>query len=103
MTKKARDEIAVGLQEAIAVARGDAKPARLHVRQELDVKAIRMKTGLSQKTFAYSFGFTMEQIRSWEQGRARPLGGVRAYLLMIDTAHEAVAKILEASRKRTAT
>ena len=102
MTKKARDKIAAGLQEAIAVARGDGKPACLHVRPELDVKAIRTKTGLSQENFAYSFGFTMEQIRSWEQGRARPLGGVRAYLLMIDSDHEAVAKILDASRKRSA-
>ena len=102
MTKKARDKIAAGLQEAIAVARGDARPARLHVPAELDVKAIRAKTGFSQENFAYSFGFTMEQIRSWEQGRARPLGGVRAYLLMIDSDHEGVAKIIGATRKRVA-
>ena len=102
MTKKARDKIAAGLQEAIAVARGDAKPARLHVPAELDVKAIRAKTGLSQESFAYSFGFTLEQIRLWEQGRSRPLGGVRAYLLMIDSDHQGIAKILESTRKRAA-
>jgi putative transcriptional regulator len=67
MTKKARDKIAEGLHEAIAVARGQAEPARLHVPTELDVKAIRAKTGLSQESFAYAFGFTVEQIRSWEQ------------------------------------
>ena len=102
MTKTARDKIAAGLHEAIAVARGEAEPARLHVPAELDVKAIRAKTGLSQESFAYSFGFTLEQIRSWEQGRARPLGGVRAYLLMIDSDHEGVAKILGTTRKRVA-
>ena len=102
MTKKARDKIAAGLREAIAVARGEEKPARLHVPAELDVKAIRKKTGFSQEHFAYSYGFTMEQIRAWEQVRARPLGGVRAYLMMIDSDHESVARLLESIRMRKA-
>ncbi len=99
MTRKARDKIAAGLREAIAVARGEAKPARLHVPAEIDVKAIRKKTGLSQEIFASFYGFTMEQIRAWEQGRSRPLGGVRAYLMMIDSDPEGVARILRATRK----
>lgn len=102
MTRKARDKIAAGLREAIAVARGEEKPARLHVPAEIDVKAIRKKTGMPQESFAYFYGFTMEQIRGWEQGRSRPLGGVRAYLMMIDSDHEAVARILESTRKRKA-
>ena len=102
MTKKARDKIAAGLQEAIAVARGDARPARLHVPAEIDVKAIRAKTGLSQENFAYSFGFTIEQIRTWEQGRSRPLGGVRAYLMMIGADHEGVSRLLNSTRKANA-
>jgi putative transcriptional regulator len=102
MTRKARDKIAAGLREAIAVARGEEKAARLHVPAEIDVKAIRKKTSMSQESFAYFYGFTMEQIRAWEQGRSRPLGGVRAYLMMIDSDHEGVARILEATRKRKA-
>ena len=102
MTKKARDKIAAGLQEAIAVARGEAKPARLYVPTELDVKAVRAKTGLSQEKFAYSFGFTLEQIRAWEQGRNRPLGGVRAYLMMIGADHVGVTRLLESTRKSKA-
>jgi hypothetical protein len=38
MTRKARDKIAAGLHEAIAVARGIEKPARMHAVTELDVK-----------------------------------------------------------------
>jgi putative transcriptional regulator len=102
MTRKARDKIAAGLREAIAVARGEERPARLYVPAEIDVKAIRRQTGLSQEVFASSYGFTVEQIRAWEQGRNRPLGGVRAYLMMIDSDHEGVARILEATRKRRA-
>ena len=100
MTRKARDKIAAGLREAVAVARGEEKPARLYAPGEIDVKAIRKKTGLSQEKFAASYGFTVEQIRGWEQDRSRPLGGVRAYLVMIDSDHEGVARILEATRRK---
>ncbi len=102
MTRKARDKIAAGLREAIAIAHGEAKPARLHVPAELDVKAIRRKTGLTQDDFAYRYGFSPDQIRAWEQGRSRPLGGVRAYLMVIDLDHESVVRILGSARKEKA-
>ena len=78
MTRKARDKIAAGLREAIAVAAGIEKPARVHAPAEIDVKAIRRKSGLSQQAFAYSYGFTMEQIRSWEQKRSTARSGASA-------------------------
>ena len=96
MSKKAFDKIAKGLNEALAVARGEAKPAKLHVPAELDVKSIRAKLGLSQDDFAAVFGFTLTQIRDWEQCRSRPLGGVRAYLMMIDNNPVAVRELLKA-------
>jgi putative transcriptional regulator len=99
MAKKAFEKIAAGLREAIEVARGKATPARLHVPPEIDVKAIRKKTGLSQENFAYAYGFTVEQIRAWEQGRNRPLGGLRSYLMMIGSDPEGVMKLLQSSRK----
>ena len=40
MSTKAFDKIAEGLNEALAIARGEAKPAKLHVPPELDVRAI---------------------------------------------------------------
>ena len=98
MTKRAFDKIASGLNEAIAIARGEAKPARLHIPAEIDVRTIRAKTGLSQADFAHRFGFTADQIKAWEQNRSRPLGGVRAYLMMIGIDHAAVARILEQAR-----
>jgi putative transcriptional regulator len=99
MTKRAFDKIAAGLNDAIAIARGEVKSARLHIPAELDVKAIRKKVGLSQEAFAQSFGFTVEQIRAWEQGRNRPIGGLRDYLMMIDRDHDGVLRILESTRK----
>ena len=85
MTKKAFDQIAAGLTEALAVARGEKQPFRLHVPAELDVKSIRAKTGMSQTDFARTFGFGLDQIKQWEQGRSRPAQGNRAYLLPIES------------------
>jgi putative transcriptional regulator len=94
MSKKAYEKIAEGLSEALAVARGEAKPAKLHVPAEINVRAIRDRLGLSQDEFASAYGFSINQIRDWEQGRARPIGGVRAYLMIIERDPKAVVKLL---------
>ncbi|WP_152044899.1 helix-turn-helix domain-containing protein [Aureimonas psammosilenae] len=85
MSKKVFDQIAEGLHEALAIARGEAEPYQLHVPAEIDVKAIRAKTGLSQKDFASTFGFGSDQLKQWEQGRSRPVQAMRAYLLLINS------------------
>ncbi len=97
MSKRAFDKIAAGLDEALAVARGEVGAAKMHVPPEMDVRAVRAKTGLSQDAFASSFGFTVHQVRQWEQGRNRPLGAMRAYLLVIDRRPEVVREALEAA------
>lgn len=99
---KAFDKIAAGLNEAIAIAHGEAEPAALHVPSEIDVKAIRKAAGFSQQDFARQYGFTMEQIRAWEQNRARPLGGVRAYLMVIGADPKGVADMLRQAVERQA-
>jgi len=97
MSKRVFDKIAEGLNEALAVARGEVGAAKMHVPPEMDVRAVRAKTGLSQDAFASSFGFTVHQVRQWEQGRNRPLGAMRAYLLVIDRRPEVVREALEAA------
>jgi putative transcriptional regulator len=98
MSKKAYDKIAAGLNEALAVARGTAKPSKLHVPPEIDVREVRTKLKLSQDDFAAEFCFTINQIRDWEQGRTRPLGALRAYLMIIKRNPEAVKEMLSASK-----
>ena len=103
MSKKAFDKIAEGLTEALSIARGASKPAKLHIPPEIDVRAIREKTRLSQEDFATAYGFTINQIREWEQGRrSRPLGGVRAYLFIIERDPVGVAELLKKARMRKA-
>jgi putative transcriptional regulator len=102
MSKKAFEKIAEGLREAVSIARGQSKPARLFVPPEIDVRRIRAKLRLSQQGFAHAFGFTVHQIRQWEQGRSGPLGAVRAYLLIIDRDPKHVIDLLRRKAKTPA-
>ena len=97
MSKKAFDKIAAGLNEALEFARGNASPAKLYVPPEISVREIRKKLNLSQDHFAAEFGFTINQIRDWEQGRTRPIGGLRAYLMLIDSDPKIVSRLLHNS------
>ncbi|RTE92460.1 helix-turn-helix domain-containing protein [Bradyrhizobium sp. LVM 105] len=102
MSKKAFDKIAAGLTEALEIARGNSKPTKLYVPPEINVRGIRKKLGLSQDDFAQEFGFTINQIRDWEQGRTRPLDGLRAYLMIIERNPQAVLALLRADAKSAA-
>ena len=86
-------------EEALAIARGEADPSayRIHVPLGIDVKALRRRLRLSQDEFARRYGFTPARIRDWEQGRSKPDGAVRAYLLVIEREPEAVARALAAA------
>lgn len=97
---KAFDQIMEGMTEALAIARGETQPYRLHVPQEINVPAIRAKAHMSQDRFASTFGFTIHQIRQWEQGRSRPLGALRAYLMLIDKNPRAVWESLHSASGR---
>ncbi|PDT68509.1 helix-turn-helix domain-containing protein [Bradyrhizobium sp. C9] len=99
MSKKAFEKIAAGLTEALEIARGNARPTKLYVPAEINVRGIRKKLGLSQDDFAKEFGFTINQIRDWEQGRSRPLDGLRAYLMIIERNPEAVLNLLRSGTK----
>jgi len=101
MSKRAYEKIRAGLVEALAIARGEADPStyRIHVPDEVDVKAIRKKFGMTQNAFAERFGFSMARLRDWEQGRSHPDGALRAYLLVIDRKPDAVKEALGAVQK----
>lgn len=100
MSKKAFDKIAEGMAEALAIARGEAEAFKLHVPAEMDVRAIRRKLVISQEDFASAFGFSVSQIRDWEQGRGRPIGAMRAYLLLIEANPKEVLQLLKKAAAR---
>jgi putative transcriptional regulator len=87
-----------GLREAIAYAKGSADRNRygVHVPSDIDVKAVRVRLGLTQDEFAGRFGFSVNTLRHWEHGRRRPEGATRAYLLVIARAPHVVERALRA-------
>ncbi len=66
----------------------------VQIPAEIDVKAIRGRLGLTQQEFAIRFGFSINTLRHWEQGRRVPEAPTRAYLLVIDREPQAVEKAL---------
>lgn len=96
MSRKNADSILRGLNEALALAEGTADESRyvVHIPAEIDVKAIRVRLGMTQQEFAVRFGFSVNTVRHWEQGRRVPEGPTRAYLLVIDREPKAVQKAL---------
>lgn len=91
--------IVAGLEEAVAIAKGEAEPAtyRVHIPTTVDVKSIRMALGLSQVAFAAQFGFSAGAVRDWEQNRKRPEGAARVLLTVIAKEPDAVKRALEAA------
>ena len=97
MMKTVGREIIGSLEEAVEHATGRTSPVRettVHIPQDVDVKAIRERLGLSQEEFALRFGFSVGTVRHWEQGRRQPEGPARAYLKVIHRDHEAVERAL---------
>jgi len=89
-------DVVHGLKEAAAHARGaiSLRAYEYDVPGQVDVKAIRAKSGLSQSQFARRYGFSTRTLQDWELGRAQPPSAVRAYLTVIDRFPGMVEKAL---------
>jgi|SRR5579859_1946099 len=62
-----------------------------------DVRALRLRLGLSQERFAARFGFTVSAIRQYESHRRIPTGPVRTLLRVIAKEPDAVTRALSES------
>ena len=99
MSKAVSESILRSARQALAFAKGEADVGkyRVHIPHEIDVKRIRTKLGMTQEAFAGQFGFSVNTLRHWEQGKRVPEGPTRAYLLVIDRAPKSVTKALKAA------
>lgn len=92
-------ELIASMQEAAAIMRGEAEPARVHLPPGwIDVRAIREKLGLSRPAFAERFGLAVAAVRDWEQGLRRPDPAARVLLMVIGRNPEVVAETVAESR-----
>jgi len=74
MTSKVADSVRRGLEEAVGYAEGTADASRfgVHIPQEIDVKAIRGKLGMTQEEFAHEIAVTVSTVNRWENAHAEP-------------------------------
>ena len=72
--------------------------ASLIQRPRVDVRAIRQRSGLSQAEFAIRFGFEVDTVQNWEQGRNTPDPAAQVLLKVIETRPDVVDEVLGLSR-----
>ena len=82
------------VQQADNIIKGQVSAARITEFADLEVKAIRTKTGLSQSRFANLLGVSKRTLENWEQGRRHPTGPARALLKIVDADPEHALKAL---------
>jgi putative transcriptional regulator len=92
-----KSKIIAGMKDMVRHSRGDltrGKSYRVQVPHPVDVRAIRVKLGLSQSQFAVKYGFPISTLQGWEQGRRTPALASRNFLVVIDKQPRAVEAAL---------
>ncbi len=94
---EAGESILRGARQALAFAEGKKEHGCIvHIPDEINVRRIRKKIGLSQQDFSNQYGFPVRTLQEWEQGRTMPTGAARAFLMVIDREPKAVRRALTA-------
>ena len=88
------ESIIMGMEEAVAFAKGEKTAAVVHIPEEINVRRIRKKLNMSQSVFADYFGVNVRTIQDWEQGRRVPTGAAKNFLFVIDQEPDAVRRAL---------
>jgi DNA-binding transcriptional regulator YiaG len=73
-----------GLNDVEAFLAGEQEGFKAHVPQEVDVKAIRNRLGMTQARFSGTFGFSLDAIKHWEGGLRTPEAPACTLLTVID-------------------
>ena len=83
-------------KEILAHVKGEKRlpTRRIVLPDEVDVKSIRSRTGMSQAEFAKTFCINPRTLQEWEQGRRKPDATSRAYLAVIAKNRKAVLDAL---------
>jgi len=95
--KRIGAELIASMEEAVAIVQGKIKPARVTKFQPsvaLDIRMIRLATGLSRAEFAKKYALDARALQDWEQGRRKPDRAARAYLKVIAHKPKAVEEAL---------
>lgn len=84
-----------GMEEALAFVEGKGHADCVaHIPEEINVRRIRKKLAMTQKSFSDYFGIELRTLQDWEQGRRVPSGASKNFLYVIDREPEAVQRAL---------
>jgi putative transcriptional regulator len=99
VTKAAFDKIKAGLGDTKSYLDGSANKRAfgIHVPARVNVKKIRTQLGMSQESFAQTYGFALSAVRDWEQGRRQPERSARILLKVVEKEPDAVTRALAKS------
>ena len=90
MKEKLFEELLESVREGGAILRGEQEPSRIFRFEDIDVRGLRERHGLSQSKFAALMGISVGTLRNWEQGRRRPEGSARVLLRVVEKHPDAV-------------
>jgi len=83
-----------GLKEAKDFLSGkDTTKGKLYL--PIDIKSIREKQNFSQSKFAKTFGFSINTLRNWEQGKRVPDKSAQILLTIIDKNPDVVMSVIK--------
>ena len=92
---KLGDELIASLREGMDILAGKTPASRVHpAPPDVNVRAIRARTGLTQTRFAQRFGFSVGAVRGWEQGVRQPEAAARVLLLVLAHRPEVIDEVL---------
>ena len=93
---RAGKRLMTAMKEVVAHVEGKVALSMRYIEipEDVDVKAIRSRLGLSQAEFSRRYAVSQRSLQEWEQGRRRPDGAVRAYLTVIERNPKAVEEAL---------
>ncbi len=84
------------VHEAGSISRREVAPARHRAFDVPDIKALRAKTGKTQKEFALLIGVPIKTLQGWEQARRKPDATAVALLRALRADTEGVIKAIHA-------
>jgi putative transcriptional regulator len=99
MKKQDFERLSASIRQAGAIRRGRLSPSRVTEFPSADIKAIRGQLGKSQLEFASMIGVSVSTLQNWEQGRRRPEGSARAWLMVAAHSPHVLAAALEPKSK----
>jgi len=99
---RAGERILRSARQALAFAQGrtDVSQYGVHLPEDIDVRLIRNKVGMTREALARCFGIDGRTVQDWEQGLRMPVGAARTLLTVMSRAPDAVQRALAPIRRR---